>query len=93
LTGEMFAVSEVVVDAGLDEARARLADLMHQGQVLEASRDAYDGSVTALIRVGPAPGVSRLVQVRLGGLVDHQGQCSLPVRWEATRRLAPGAGR
>jgi hypothetical protein len=68
---------------GFDVARDRLADLALGGWLLNVSREAYGSGITGFVRVGPAPGLSKLVRVharRLPATPDHAG---LAIRWEA----------
>jgi hypothetical protein len=83
----MFVREELELEAGFDVAKARLADLMHDGSLHSASEGAYDSGVVALIRVGPlgdVPGVSKLVRVHFRELVTRQDSAVLTLRWEAT---------
>jgi hypothetical protein len=57
------------------------------GGLAGVSRDAYEGALTRLIRVGPfgdAPGISKQVQVRLIGPVRRDATTTVWLRWEAT---------
>ncbi|MGN6171637.1 MAG: hypothetical protein ACTHPS_01540 [Streptosporangiaceae bacterium] len=83
----MFASQELIVDAGFAAARARLARMVAGGGLAGVSRDAYEGTLTRLIRVGPfgdAPGISKQVQVRLIGPVRRDATTAVWLRWEAT---------
>jgi hypothetical protein len=88
----MFVTRHLIAEAGFAAARARLAQLIDRGSLTEVSRDAYEG---ALMRVGPfgdAPGISKLVQVRILGPVRRDGTWTVWLRWEATgvaRELFP----
>lgn len=57
--------------------------LMHAGLLRRLSGDAYADGAAGMVRVGPVPGVSRLVKVRFAELVDHDDFAALPMRWEA----------
>jgi hypothetical protein len=83
----MFITRSLIVDAGFAAARARMAQLIDRGRLTEVSRDAYEGAFPSLMRVGPfgdAPGVSKLVQVRILGPVRRDGTWTVWLRWEAT---------
>lgn len=82
----MFIGAEVRLDIGFSAAQARLASLARGGLLRHASGDAYRDLGTGLVRVGPlgaAPGVSRLVTVRLGDLAVHADFAVAAMRWEA----------
>jgi hypothetical protein len=79
----MFVSEKVLVDADFEAAQARLAKL--GGWLLGASNDAYSEEVTGLLRVGPlgpAPGLSRLAEIRLQDLAEGSGRTGLALRWE-----------
>ena len=83
----MFTSQELIVDAGFAAARAQLARMVAGGGLAGVSRDAYEGALTRLIRVGPfgdAPGISKQVQVRLIGPVRRDATTTVWLRWEAT---------
>ena len=83
----MFTSQELIVDAGFAAARAQLARMVAGGGLAGVSRDAYEGALTRLIRVGPfgdAPGISKQVQVRLIGPVRRDVITTVWLRWEAT---------
>ena len=83
----MFTSQELIAEARFDVARERLARMVADGGLTGVSRDAYEGTLTRLIRVGPfgeTPGVSKQVQVRLIGPVRRDGTTTVWLRWEAT---------
>jgi hypothetical protein len=83
----MFTSQELIVDAGFAAARARLARMVAGGGLTGVSRDAYEGALTRLIRVGPfgdASGISKQVQVRLVGPMQRDAITAVWLRWEAT---------
>jgi hypothetical protein len=83
----MFTSQELIVDAGFAAARAQLARMVAGGGLADVSRDAYEGALTRLIRVGPfgdASGISKQVQVRLIGPVRRDATTTVWLRWEAT---------
>lgn len=80
----MFVRDEVPIDIGFEVARDRLAKL--DRWFLTASDDAYGEGMTGLSRIGPrgpAPGISRLAEIRLQSLTAHDGHAGLALRWEA----------
>src|SRR6266487_3970299 len=84
---DMFTSQELIVEARFDVARERLARMVADGGMTGVSRDAYEGTLTRLIRVGPfgeTPGVSKQVQVRLIGPVRRDATTAVWLRWEAT---------
>jgi hypothetical protein len=89
----MFVRDEVMLDVGFDEARDRLAKL--DSWFLTASDHAYGEGIAGLARIGPlgpAPGLSRLAEIRLQDLPAHDGRAGLALRWEvrgAGGRLFP----
>ena len=83
----MFTSQELIVDAGFATVRAQLARMVAGGGLAGVSRDAYEGALTRLIRVGPfgdASGISKQVQVRLIGPVRRDATTTVWLRWEAT---------
>jgi hypothetical protein len=83
----MFITQNLIADTGFDAARARLAELIDDGNLTEVSRDAYEAAFPGLMRVGPfgdAPGLSKLVEVRILGPVWRDGTWTVWLRWEAT---------
>jgi hypothetical protein len=83
----VFASHEVVLDAGFEVAWARLLRLINRDVLRGASEAAFEGGRQALVRVGPfghAPGMSKLVRVRMLGPVRRGSTSTLSLRWEAT---------
>jgi hypothetical protein len=91
----MFITQNLIADTGFEAARARLTQLIDDGNLTEVSRDAYEAALPGLMRVGPfgdAAGFSKLVQVRILGPVWRDGTWTVWLRWEAvgaTRGLFP----
>lgn len=88
----MFIEHEVPLEVSFGTARAGLANLARGGVLTTASEEAYGKGVAELIRVGPlgpAPGTSKLVEVRFQNLVERDDYAGLALRWEAT---GPGGG-
>jgi len=82
----VFVRDEVLLDLTFTVARARLANLARGGSLLSVSEDAYNGGITGLVRIGPlgpAPGLSRLVQVHFRDLMERNDSAGLALRWEA----------
>ena len=80
----MFVRDEVLVDAGFEVARDRLAGL--DSWFLTASDHAYGEGMAGLSRIGPrgpAPGISRLAEIRFQSLAADDGRAGLALRWEA----------
>ena len=79
---------EIRLAASLDVARNGLAELCRHGELLSASKAAYDEGVCGMTRVGPPHagllGVSKLVKVEFGDVVSRADSASLPLRWEAS---------
>ena len=86
----MFVGHQVLLNVGFGVARTRLANLVHDGLLVIASRAAYGETVTGLARTGapgPVPGPSELVEVQTRDLVIGEGSAVLTLRW-----LAAGPG-
>ena len=79
----MFVSAETVAEVGFDSARVRLMGLAQGGWLAGASREAFGELDRGLARVGPAPAVSRLVEVQFGTMATHSGSAVLPLRWQA----------
>jgi hypothetical protein len=79
----MFVGAETVAGAGFDAAQARLVRLARGGWLAGASGQAFGELDQGLTRVGPAPGASRLVEVRVRELVMRGQAAVLALRWEA----------
>ena len=87
----MFVGGQTVVDVTYGVALIRLENLAREGWLTAAAGDAYGEWGRGLARVGPlgpAPGLSRLVDVRFR-LVTHDRLAVLALRWEA---VGPGGG-
>jgi hypothetical protein len=85
----MFVQHETTLPLPFATATARLQNVVHGTALVSASHQSYGEGVTGALRVGPAPGVSRLVDVRLRDLVIHGDAAVLTLRWEAS---GPGGG-
>ena len=88
----MFVGAETVAGVGFDAARVRLANLTQGGWLADASGQSFQELGQELARVGPAPGVTKLVEVRFGEMATRGRLVLLPVRWHAAgagERLFP----
>lgn len=84
MAGNVFLGDHVLMDVCLDSARPRLERLARDGVLLSASEYAYGAGMTGLFGAGrPAAGMSRLVGVRPGDLLETGGCARLSLRWEA----------
>jgi hypothetical protein len=79
----MFVSAETVAEVGFEAALARLTGLAQGGWLAGASREAFGELGRGLARVGPAPVVSRLVEVQFGTMATRTGSAVLPLRWQA----------
>ena len=80
----MFIRDEVPLEVGFKVARDRLARL--NSWFLTASDHAYGEGMAGLARIGPggpAPGISRLAEIRFQNLATQDGRAGLALRWEA----------
>jgi len=83
----VFVGDEMSLDVGFAAAQARLASLIHGGLLDRVSAQAYDDGITGLARVGPlgpAPGLSRLVQVHVQDLKVSGESARTALRWDVT---------
>lgn len=77
----MFFADEVRVQISATAAAARLASLISASSLTHVSQQAwYDGTE----RVGPVPGLSKLVRVQFREPVRRGAVTVLTLRWEAT---------
>ncbi len=76
----MFVGDEVRVEISATAAAARLANLMSGSSLMRASEQAWGDGIA---RVGPVPGLSRLVRVRFLDPVQRGAVTVLTLRWEA----------
>ncbi len=82
----MFVTDEVVLDAPVWVACARLASLASCGGLAGPAAASYRDGLDGRIRVGPLghiPGASKLVQVRYLDPVQCGDTTTLAMRWEA----------
>jgi hypothetical protein len=82
----MFASGQQVIDVPLHITRSRLASLIHDGWLSQASAEAYRHSADDLVRVGPfgdTPRTSRLVRVQFTEPAYRDDVMRVGVRWEA----------
>ncbi|HEV2372652.1 MAG TPA: hypothetical protein VGS19_10810 [Streptosporangiaceae bacterium] len=93
----MFVREELRLPADFAASRDRLSAVALSGTLLTAAQAASDESVTrdhhtGLTRVGPlgpVRGLSRVVEVQFGDLVEHEDSAQLALRWEVA---GPGGG-
>jgi hypothetical protein len=78
MSGSVFVGDHIVMDVCLDSAKCQLKRLAGDSVLLGASEYAYGTGITGL-----AAGMSRLVGVRPGDLVEIGGCARLWLRWEA----------
>ena len=84
VTGQIAVGARVLLDAGFPAARSRLAFLASDGMLLTAAEVAYGMGISGLVRVaGPAAGLTRLAEVRLGHLTGTDDCAHLALQWEA----------
>jgi len=84
MSGNVFIGDHILMDVCLDAATRQLGRLARDGVLLSASEHAYGEGVTGLVETaGLAPGMSRLVGVQPGDLVETEGCARLWLRWEA----------
>ena len=84
MSGNVFVGDHILMDVRLDSARRQLERLAEDGVLLSASEHAYGAGITSLVEAaGLAAGMSRLVGVRPGDLVETGGCARLWLRWEA----------
>jgi hypothetical protein len=82
----MFVAEQRVLSVSIGAARARLANLVHDGWLAGAAEVAYRDGFDHLLRVGPfgdVPGLSRKVRVQFLDLVDHGDAVTVGMRWAA----------
>jgi hypothetical protein len=83
----VFAVCEITMDVTLEVAAARLVSLLHRDALSGVCEAAYEGGLTAVLRVGPLGGkrgFSKLVRVCYLEPARHDATMTVPLRWEAT---------
>jgi|SRR5215831_2920768 len=84
MSGNVFVGDHIVMDVCPDAARRQLERLAADGVLLSASEYAYGAGITGLVEAtGLAAGMSRLVGVRPGDLVETGGCARMWLRWEA----------
>lgn len=84
MSGNVFVSDHILMDVCPDSARRQLERLARDGVLLSASEYAYGAGITGLVEAaGLAAGMSRLVGVRPGDLMETEGCARLWLRWEA----------
>jgi hypothetical protein len=82
----VFVREHRVLAVSIGAARARLANLVHDGWLGAAAEAAYEGGVDHLLRVGPfgeVPGLSRRVRVEFLDPLDRGDSVTVGMRWTA----------
>jgi hypothetical protein len=84
MSDNVFVGDHILMDVCPDAARRQLERLAHDGVLLSASEHAYGEGITGLVETaGLAAGMSRLVGVQPGDLMQTEGCARLCLRWEA----------
>ena len=84
MSGNVFVSDHILMDVCPDAATRQLERLAGDGVLLSASEYAYGEGITGLVATaGLAAGISRLVGVRPGDLLETEGCTRLWLRWEA----------
>ncbi|HXZ77807.1 MAG TPA: hypothetical protein VEH31_44005 [Streptosporangiaceae bacterium] len=84
MSGNVFVGDHILLGVGLDTARRQLERLAADGVLLSASEHAYGEGITGLVETEGLPaGMSRLVGVQPGDLMETDGCARLWLRWEA----------
>jgi hypothetical protein len=84
MSSNVFVGDHIIIDLCLDSARRQLERLTGDGVLLSASEYAYGGGIAGLVETaGLAAGMSRLVGVRPGELLEAESCARLWLRWEA----------
>jgi hypothetical protein len=82
--GKVFVDDHIGMDVCLDSAKRQLRRLARDSVLLGASEYAYGTGITGLVEAAElTAGMSRLVGVRPGDLVEKDGCARLWLRWEA----------
>ena len=84
MSGNVFVSDHILVDVCFDSARRQFERLARDGVLLSASEYGYGQGITSLVAAAElAAGISRLVGVQLGDLMETEGCARLWLRWEA----------
>ena len=84
MSGNVFVCDHILMDVCPDAARRQLERLARDGVLLRASEHAYGGGIADLVETaGLTAGMSRLVGVQSGNLMETEGCARLWLRWEA----------
>jgi hypothetical protein len=85
MSDNVFVGDHIRMDVCLDSARRQLERLARDGVLLSASEYSYGAGIAGLVEAaGLAGGMSRLVGVQPGDLMQTEGCARLWLRWEAT---------
>jgi len=77
----VFVADEVRIEISATAAATRLASLILGSSLAHVSQQAWRDGIA---RVGPAPGLSKLVRVQFREPVRRGAVTMVPLRWEAT---------
>jgi len=84
MSGNLFVGDHIRMDVCVDSARRQLERLARDGVLLSASEYSYGAGIAGLVEAaGLAAGMSRLVGVQPGDLLETEGCARLGLRWEA----------
>ena len=84
MSSNVFVGDHIRMDVCLDSAKRQLERLARDGVLLSASECAYGAGITGLVEAaGLAAGMSRLVGVQPGDLLETEGCARLGLRWQA----------
>ena len=84
MSGNVFVGDHILMDVCPDAAGRQLQRLARDGVLLSASEHAYGGGIAGLVETaGLTAGMSRLVGVQSGNLMETEGGARLRLRWEA----------
>jgi hypothetical protein len=84
MSGNVFVSDHILMDVCPDAAGRQLERLARDGVLLNASEHAYGGGIAGLVETaGHTAGISRLVGVQSGNLMETEGCARLWLRWEA----------
>src|SRR6516162_8054355 len=84
MSSNVFVSDHILMDVCPDAAGRQLERLARDGVLLRASEHAYGGGIADLVETaGLTAGMSRLVGVQSGNLMETEGGARLRLRWEA----------
>lgn len=84
MTDHTVVADRVALNVGFHAIRTRLRILAESGMLLRASEVAYGEGISALVELaGPAAGLTRLADIRAGGLTETDDCAHITLEWEA----------